>query len=64
MSTPYNDQWVLERPPQEPHEHEPSREAQQPHTLRERGRGAQEAAARSALRRRARKRPRWIDRDT
>jgi hypothetical protein len=63
MSTPYNDQWVLRRPPQEPHEHDASREAQPPHDLRERGRGAHEAAP-PALRRRARKRPRWIDRDT
>jgi hypothetical protein len=63
MSTPYKDQWVLRRPPQEPHEHDASREAQPPHTLREPGRGAHEVA-RFTLRRPARKRPRWIDRDT
>jgi hypothetical protein len=63
MSTPYNDQWVLERPPQPPHERDGSREAHPPHTLRERGRSAREMP-RSTLRRPARKRPRWIDRDT
>lgn len=62
MSTSYNDQWVLERPRQEPHERDVLHEAQ-PHTLRDRGRAAQEAA-REAYHRPVRKRPRWIDRDT
>ena len=63
MSTPYKDQWLLERPPRPPHERDGSREAHPPHTVRERGRGAHEVA-RSPLRRPARKRPRWVDRDT
>jgi hypothetical protein len=62
VSTPYNDQWVLTRSHQE-HQRDTARDAQQSHTLRDRGRAAQEAA-RFAYQRRARKRPRWIDRDT
>ena len=64
MSTPYNDQWVLDRPRPELHEErEGAPEARQPHTLRERGRTADPAVP-STLRRPVRKRPRWIDRDT
>ncbi len=63
MSTPYNDQWVLERPRPEPHERVPLHEAQQPCTVPDRGRSAHEAG-RSPFHRPVRKRPRWIDRDT
>jgi hypothetical protein len=64
VSTPYKDQWVLERPRPEPNEERAAaHEARQPHTLRERGRGAHPAVP-STFRRRVRKRPRWIDRDT
>jgi len=62
MSTSYNDQWVLERPRPEHHEHAGSH-GEQPRTLRERGERAHKMA-RPHFPRRARKRPRWIDRDT
>jgi hypothetical protein len=63
MSTPYRDQWMLERPRQERRERDASHEARQPRTSRDRGRGAHEVV-RSAFYRPVRRRPRWIDRDT
>ena len=62
MSTPYKDQWVLERPRPESHERGAPHEAQQPCTAGDRGRGAHESV-RSGFHRPVRKRPRWIDRD-
>lgn len=64
MSTPYKDQWVLERRRPEPHERVAPHGAQQPCTVPDRVRGGAHEVVRSPFHRPVRKRPRWIDRDT